>query len=181
MRDVGIVTENKISIQFQTKRQAETAVSIAKRILKAIPEEKGFGWRTEELIDLLVADEQEVMLSEECEALPVLDFIDVMKEIIIAIAKELAGSSFTFSLNASDSLFPESYFDGSFDGRALSFEVVVLGDGLGCPFCGEYVMDVDEYEEGEAYSCPSCGKVLDFYEAVENDSFIYYTEKRIIG
>ena len=176
MRTVGIVTENKVDIQCQSQEQAEKAIRIAKEVLENIPEDLGFGWRTKEIAELLIADEGSVTLSQDCEALPLLDFIDVMKDIIKAVAKELKGSSFSFEFMGSDSTFPEGYLEGSFDGNELSLETSVFGDGLGCPFCGELVIYDFEYDENEPCVCPSCGKEVDLSDPLENEMYIHTKE-----
>ena len=89
MRDVGIVTGNVVNIECQTHEDAEKAIAVAREVLLNIPQDRGFGWRTKRIADTLTADDNTVVFSEDCEALPVLDFIDVMKDVMKAIAKEL--------------------------------------------------------------------------------------------
>ena len=171
MRDVGIVTGNDVNIECQTHEDAEKAVAVAREVLLNIPQDRGFGWRTKRIADTLTADDNTVVFSEDCEALPVLDFIDMMKDVMKAIAKELKGSEFSFGFEASDSDIPEGYLDGSFDGKTLSLETMVCGDGLCCPYCGEFVVDRDEYKRGQLYTCPSCDESLDLDDTYDENEY----------
>ena len=169
----GIVTENAISIEFQTSECAKKALAIAKDLLMGIPKEYGYGSSGESTADLLTIENNAIVLSDCNDVFFVVDFIDVMKDVVKAIAAELKGSEFSFRFDASDFMMPEGLLEGSYDGKTLSLETSICGEGLGCPICGEFIVDRKKYKRGKLYTCPECHAKLDLSETFDEDDYLF--------
>ena len=93
---------------------------------------------------------------------------DFLGELYLALCKAVisylpAASFYGYSHYADEDADFGGYYVYEYSGKTLAgrmFTCKSSYDGS-CPFCGDQIIDPEEYEEGEAYECDGCGKLVD--------------------
>ena len=156
------IFDNDFTVTFTNKTAAKKAKQIAADTLNAMTIDGYVSNPAKETAAELHVEGK--ALSSDATAFDAHDFMEAAVNVVKAIAAKLSDESFTFNCVGTDT-YSESWVEGSLENGVLTIDTTYFPEGYGelfCPECGEFVIEMEEYDPSESYICPECGEEIDF-------------------
>lgn len=156
---------NTMKVTLKNKKIAAAALEIMKTCLAV-----GFDCDKKykrnpsmEMIDNLKITGKKVILPEDFGCYLPEDAEIVIPELLRDLAEHLSNETFTCE-NSNTTDDDESWVEAQYVDGALTVKTTYFPSGycdFYCEECDEVVISMDDYEEGETYTCPECGEEMD--------------------
>ncbi len=161
------VYSNKTEITFTNTEAASKAKEIASQVIASVEPNYNYLNGIKNTIKNLSIDENAVTLPEDEGELASSDLLEIMTEVVKAIAEQLPSENFTFDVVGYD-CYTEGWLEGKYEDGTLEIKSTYYPMGytetLSCPECEEDIVSLDDYIPGKTYICPECGEEVDLSE-----------------
>ena len=161
------VYTNQTKVIFTNAEAASKAKEIAAQVIASVEDNYFYLNGIKNTIRNLSINDNALCLPEDEGELASSDLLEIMTEVVKAIAEQLPSENFTFDVNGYD-CYTEGWLEGKYEDGTLEIKSTYfpLGyiDTLVCPECEEVIVALDDYIPGKKYICPECGEELDLSE-----------------
>ena len=161
------VFTNQTKVIFTNAEAASKAKEIASQVIASVEPNYNYLNGIKNTIRNLSINDNALCLPEDEGQLLTCDLLEIMTDVVKAIAEQLPSENFTFDIFGEDT-YTEGGLEGKYEDGTLVIRSIYYPDGyyrnLFCPECGEDIVALDDYIPGKKYICPECGEELDLSE-----------------
>ena len=164
------VFNNKTEIVFTNAEAASKAKEIAAQVIASVESNYYYLNGIKNTIRNLTINDNALCLPEDEGELASSDLLEIMTDVVKAIAEQLPSENFTFDIYGEDT-YTEGWLEGKYANGTLEIKSTYYPSGyvefLCCPECGQELVSLDDYVPGKTYICPECGEEVDLSEEYE--------------
>lgn len=172
------VFTNQTKVIFTNAEAASKAKEIASQVIASVESNYHYRKGIKNTIKNLSIEENALILPEDVGELASNDLLEIMTDVVKAIAAQLPSENFTFEVVGCDT-YSEGSLEGKYGNGSLEIKSTYYPLGniyLCCPECGAEVVEISDYDPNQKYTCPVCGEEIDLSEVYDKSAPIIETK-----